>query len=68
MAGAIYWVPAIEAALLLLLCVFLVRKYADMQRTNSFTLFLVVLGWFMAFSMIFAIPMDLYIVSAWCRT
>jgi hypothetical protein len=63
MLSAIYWLPVIEAALLLLLCVLLVRKYADMQRTDYFTIFLVIIGWFMAFSMIFAIPMDLYIVS-----
>jgi len=63
MVQAIYWVPAVEAVILLGLCIYLVRIFADMQRTNGFTIFLVILGWYMAFSMIFAIPMDIYIVS-----
>ena len=64
MIKAIYWVPLLEAVLLLGLCIYLVRIYGDMKRTGWFTLLLVVLGWYMAFSMIFAIPLDIYIVSA----
>jgi hypothetical protein len=64
MVSAIYWVPSVEAVILLVLCIYLVRKFADMQRTNAFTILLVILGWYMAFSMIFAIPMDIYIVSS----
>lgn len=63
MIKAIYWVPVLEAVLLLGLCIYLVRIYGDMKRTGWFTLILVVLGWYMAFSMIFAIPLDIYIVS-----
>lgn len=63
MGSAIFWVPAIEAVLLLVVCYVLLRRFADLKRTDYFTLTLVVLGWFMAFSMIFAIPMDIYTVS-----
>ena len=63
MIKAIYWVPAVEAISLLFLCIYLVRIFADMQRTSWFVLILVVLNWYMAFSMIFAIPLDIYIVS-----
>lgn len=59
----IYWVPAVEAVCLMGLCIYLLRKYADMPRTNGFVITIVVLGWYMAFSMIFAIPLDIYIVS-----
>lgn len=63
MIKTIYWLPAVEAMLLLLLCIYLVRKFADMQRTSWFVLILVVINWYMAFSMIFAVPLDIYIVS-----
>ena len=59
----IYWVPAVEAVCLMGVCIYLLRKYADMDRTNGFVITIVVLGWYMAFSMIFAIPLDIYIVS-----
>ena len=60
---SIIWVPAIEAVILIGVCIFLVRKYADLKRTDGFTLSLVTVGWFLAFSMIFAIPVDIYTVS-----
>jgi hypothetical protein len=63
----IYWVPAVEAVCLMGVCIYLLRKYADMPRTNGFVITIVVLGWYMAFSMIFAIPLDIYIVSKLCN-
>jgi hypothetical protein len=67
MGTAIFWVPGIEAVVLLLICYILLRRYADLKRTDAITVSLVVLGWFMAFSMIFAIPIDIYTVSVPAR-
>jgi len=59
-----YWVPAIEATVLLFVCLYMVCKFADRTRTSCFVMSITVLGWYMAFSMIFAIPLDIYIVSS----
>ncbi len=58
------WVPIVEAVLVAIGTFFLVHKYADRKRTNRFSLAMTTLSWYLAFSMIFFIPLDIYVVSA----
>ena len=57
------WVPSTEAVIVLAVTFLLIRKYADLKRTNTFSVAMTSLSWFLAFSMIFFIPLDIYIVS-----
>lgn len=57
------WIPLVEALSVLSLTCFLVYKYADTKRTNWFSLVITAVSWFLAFSMIFFIPLDIYSVS-----
>ena len=57
------WIPTLEAVVVLVGTCLLVRKYADFKRTNRFSLAITTLCWFLSFSMIFFIPLDVYIVS-----
>lgn len=57
------WIPLVEALSVLSLTCFLVYKYADTKRTNWFSLVITAISWFLAFSMIFFIPLDIYSVS-----
>ena len=57
------WIPLAEAVAVLLVTCFLVYKHADMKRTNNFSLAITTLSWFLSFSMIFFIPLDIYVVS-----
>jgi len=61
------WVPCLEAVLVLTATCLLLRKYADFKRTNKFSIAVTGLSWFLAFSMILFIPLDIYIVSAFWR-
>ena len=58
------WVPIVEAVLVALGSYVLIRKYADLKRTNKFSVGMTSLSWYLAFSMIFFIPLDIYVVSA----
>ena len=53
----------LEASAVLAITCYLVYKYADMKRTNWFSLIITAISWFLAFSMIFFIPLDIYAVS-----
>lgn len=57
------WIPLVEALSVLSLTCFLVYKYADTKRTNWFSLVITAVSWFLAFSMIFFIPLDIYSTS-----
>lgn len=57
------WVPIVESVLVLFVTCALIYKYADLKRTNRFSLAITTLSWFLAFSMIFFIPLDIYYVS-----
>ena len=57
------WIPIAECVGVLAVTCLLVRKYADVKRTNTFSLVITALSWFLAFSMIFFIPLDIYAVS-----
>ena len=57
------WIPVTEAVIVLLMTCCLIYKYADLKRTNILTLITCTMSWFLAFSMIFFIPLDIYIVS-----
>ena len=57
------WVPIVEAVLVALGTYVLIRKYADLKRTNKFSVGMTSLSWYLAFSMIFFIPLDIFVVS-----
>ena len=57
------WIPIVECICVFGVTCLLVRKYADLKRTNTFSLAITTLSWFLAFSMIFFIPLDIYAVS-----
>lgn len=56
------WIPTTEAIVVLVITCLLMRKYADLKRTSNFSVAMTSLSWFLAFSMIFFIPLDIYIV------
>ena len=58
-----FWIPLAECAGVLAVTCLLLRKYADLERTNWFSLIITGLSWFLAFSIIFFIPLDIYAVS-----
>ena len=53
--------PSIETTLVFAITVYLVRKYADLNRTPYVVMLMTVIGWFMGFSMIVFIPLDIYL-------
>ena len=57
------WIPIAECLAVLAVTLLLLRKYADLERTNWFSLTITGLSWFLAFSMICFIPLDIYAVS-----
>ena len=61
--GVKAWIPLLEAGIVMIVTCFLIREYADLKRTNMFSLAITALSWFLAFSMIFFIPLDIYEVS-----
>lgn len=63
MAQSKIWVPIAEAVIVLFVTCCLIYKYADLKRTNMISLAMTTLSWFLAFSMIFFIPLDIYVVS-----
>ena len=60
---ALIWVPIAETVIVLIVTCCLIYKYADIKRTNNISLAMTTLSWFLAFSMIFFIPLDIYTVS-----
>ena len=57
------WIPMVEIAAVLAVTCILLRKYADLERTNWFSLIITGISWFLAFSIICFIPLDIYSVS-----
>ena len=57
------WIPIAEGVAVFAVTCLLVRKYADLERTNWFSLIITTMSWFLAFSMICFIPLDIYAVS-----
>ena len=57
------WIPMVEIAAVLAVTCLLLRKYADLERTNWFSLIITGISWFLAFSIICFIPLDIYSVS-----
>ena len=53
-------IPIAEGIVILTAVIYLLCKYADRKRTPAFVYFVVGLGWFMGFSMLFIIPIDIY--------
>ena len=51
-------VPILEILVVIVLIAVLIHKYADKQRTPIVVVLLTALGWFMGFSMIIFIPLD----------
>jgi hypothetical protein len=51
-------VPIFEILVVTVLIAVLIHKYADRQRTPIVVLLLTGLGWFLGFSMIIFIPLD----------
>ena len=58
------WIPMVEIAAVLAVTCLLLRKYADLERTNWFSLIITGISWFLAFSIICFIPLDIYSVSS----
>ena len=57
------WIPLVEIGAVLAVTCLLLRKYADLERTNWFSLIITGISWFLAFSIICFIPLDIYSVS-----
>ena len=57
------WIPGVEGAVLAVIAFILILRFADTQRTPVFCLLTAYISWFLAFSIIFLIPLDIYLVS-----
>ena len=53
-------IPLIECIILFLMCLYLLRGYADKKRTSLCIKMLTVLGWFLSFSLVVFIPVDIF--------
>ena len=58
---SIYYLPAFQTLLLVIISLYLLRGYADRQTTSYFIQFTVLIGWFLSFSVIVFIPLDIYV-------
>jgi len=56
------WIPALEGIVILLITMYLANRYADKERTPLYSKVLTIIGWWLAFSMICFIPLDIYVV------
>ena len=57
------WIPGVEGAVLAVIAFILILRFADTKRTPIFCLLSAYISWFLAFSIIFLIPLDIYLVS-----
>ena len=57
------WIPVTETITILAVTIALVYKYADLKRTDYTTLGITGVSWYLSFSIIFFIPLDIYTVS-----
>jgi hypothetical protein len=54
-------IPIIELLALFIFCLYLLWGYADKKRSNYFVQFVTFIGWFLSFSLIVFIPLDIYL-------
>lgn len=52
--------PGVESALVLIAAIYLVRRYADKTRTPTWCMSLAYIGWFLGFSMVVFVPLDIF--------
>ena len=57
------WMPTVEAVIIFIVILFLVAEYADRARTPTLVVIFTIFSWFMSFSMIMFIPLDIWLVS-----
>ena len=57
------WMPTVEAVTIFIVILFLVAEYADRARTPGAVILFTIISWFMSFSMIMFIPLDIWLVS-----
>lgn len=62
MADQVLLVAAIQGALLLLFCTYMIYSYAARGRTPFYVLLVSVASWFLAFMVIFLTPVDIFMV------
>lgn len=53
--------PSVEMLLVLIISGLLIRRYVDRKRTSCWVTLLAYVGWFLGFSMIIFIPLDIYL-------
>ena len=54
-------IPVVESVIVLVITVYLVFRFADKKRTPVWCYVLTIFGWFLAFSMIVFVPLDIYL-------
>lgn len=52
--------PVVESVMVLIAAVYLVRRYADKARTPTWCMILAYVGWFLGFSMVVFVPLDIF--------
>lgn len=58
--NVVLW-ASIQLAIILVVCIYLLRGYTDRKQTSIFIQIVVVIGWFLSFSIIVFIPLDIYL-------
>lgn len=56
-----FFIPAVESIILLILCIWLLLGYRDKKRTPCSMQMATLFGWFLSFSLIVFIPLDVYL-------
>jgi len=54
-------IPIVELIALFIFCLYLLWGYADKKRSNHFIQIVTFIGWFLSFSLIVFIPLDIYL-------
>ena len=62
------WMPTVEAVAIFIIILFLVAEYADRARTPFAVIVFTIISWFMSFSMIMFIPLDIWLVSFFVKS
>ena len=57
------YIPSFEALIIFFIILYLVREYADRARTPTSVVIFTIISWFMSFSMVMFVPLDIYLVS-----
>lgn len=62
MADQVLLVASIEGALIFIFCACMIYNYAAIKRTPFYVFIVSICSWFLAFMVIFLIPMDIFTV------